>query len=82
MFESLVGQGQDEYAATLAKVTRILGEREHLYARADLHIPLGVSPQDPGERGATPADLAYRWILQTLCLAVNRSPQRSSIFSF
>ncbi|CAL8469084.1 g8625 [Coccomyxa elongata] len=53
-------EGRDEYAATLAKVTRILSEREHLYARADLHIPLGVSPQDPGERGATPADVAYR----------------------
>ncbi|BDA45154.1 Shikimate kinase [Coccomyxa sp. Obi] len=53
-------EGQDEYAATLAKVTRILGEREHLYARADLHISLGVSPEDPGEHGATPADVAYR----------------------
>ena len=59
----MAGKGQDEYAATLAKVTRILKEREHLYASAHLHIPLSVSPEDPGEHGASPADVAYRYLL-------------------
>ncbi|KAK9917267.1 hypothetical protein WJX75_002538 [Coccomyxa subellipsoidea] len=52
--------GDDEYAATVAKLRDILDKRRHMYEHADLHIPLEVSPTDPGDCGATPAVIAYR----------------------
>ncbi|EIE21055.1 shikimate kinase, partial [Coccomyxa subellipsoidea C-169] len=38
----------------------ILDKRQHMYAQADLHIPLEGSPGDPSDCGATPAVIAYR----------------------
>lgn len=56
-------EGDDEYAATVTKLRDILDKRRHMYEHADLHIPLEVSPTDPGDCGATPAVIAYRWDL-------------------
>lgn len=53
-------QGDGAYTATLAKVRDILDKRQHMYAQADLHIPLEGSPGDPSDCGATPAVIAYR----------------------
>ncbi len=53
-------QDGDEYAATLAKLKDILDKRRHLYAHADLHVPLEVSPTDSGDCGAAPAVISYR----------------------
>ena len=55
-----LAQGDDAFDATLAKVTGILDTRQHLYAQADLHIPLEGSHGDPSDIGATPAIVAYR----------------------
>ena len=51
----------DEYTAAVARMKNILSERHHAYAMADLQIPLETSPSDPGDVGAAPAVVAYRW---------------------
>ena len=53
----------DEYAAAVGRMKNILAERHHAYAMADLQIPLETSPSDPGDVGAAPAVVAYRWQL-------------------
>ncbi|CAL8462601.1 g2134 [Coccomyxa elongata] len=53
-------EGEDEYAATVTKLRDILDKRRHMYAQADVHVPLEVSPTDPGDCGATPAVVSYR----------------------
>ena len=50
-----------EYAATVSKLSQILEARRHAYELADLHIPLETSPTDPGDCGAAPAVVAYRY---------------------
>ena len=51
---------EDAYAATVAKVRRLMDARAAKYAAADLHIPLENAPGEPGDVGAPPAVVAYR----------------------
>ena len=53
-------QTEDAYAATVAKVRRLMDARGAKYAAADLHVPLETSPGEPGDVGAPPAVVAYR----------------------
>ncbi len=63
-------QGEDEYAATVSKLRDILDKRRHMYAQADVHVPLEVSPTDPGDCGATPAVVSYRCAGTRTCLII------------
>ena len=77
------GNQEDAYAATVAKVRRIMDAREAKYAAADLHIPLENSPAEAGDVGAPPAVVAYRcvpWMrMQDIPLRILRATKGFSI---
>lgn len=53
-------QGDDEYAATVDKLQKLLTERKGHYSVADVRVSL-AHPQGDANRGAAPAVVAHRY---------------------